>query len=235
MEYVIVNNLQDERKNLMEGKKSGLGFAFAKHNKENDTYETIMPISTCKDYLNDVVVSERLGEGIGQIYGFDYKPIKLFNDDHNFLVCKDIGVKDNSSLKVDNINSLINKIEDMLGIENKSKAFASNDDQILIYVSNQWCKEGYLISMFSLLARIGVRYNPDKDPIEFLQTKNVYDNESWMTGKNIPMLIDKIKEHGFFKQHHPNLGLPKIPSRSYHNHGADWVTSEIIHNRKFMA
>ena len=52
---------------LIEGVKSGVSYGFL-----NQKLETVMPISPCKDYLNDVCFLERYGGEI-EVYGLIYK------------------------------------------------------------------------------------------------------------------------------------------------------------------
>ena len=42
------------RSKLCEGRSYQMGFAFLKK-LDNNTFETVQPISPCKDYLNDVI------------------------------------------------------------------------------------------------------------------------------------------------------------------------------------
>jgi len=47
-----------KRNNLAEGRNFGMGFGFLKK-LSNTKYKTIMPISPCKDYINDVLYLAR--------------------------------------------------------------------------------------------------------------------------------------------------------------------------------
>ena len=67
------------REHLSEGRMKGVSFAVIK--KENDfLYNTTMPLSACKDYFNDYIFVENTGKPIGEVYGFDHKPIGIFKD-----------------------------------------------------------------------------------------------------------------------------------------------------------
>ena len=57
----IINN--QDRNILSEGRSNNMGFAFCKV-LNGDDYETIQPISPCKDYLNDVIFAENTDKPI---------------------------------------------------------------------------------------------------------------------------------------------------------------------------
>lgn len=73
---------------LNEGRTTGLSFAFAKkkEKKNNIIYKTIQGISTCKDYLNDVVAGENHKQNIPLVYGYAHKYQKLFEKGDPVLV-----------------------------------------------------------------------------------------------------------------------------------------------------
>ena len=67
-----------DRNVLIEGRSSGMGFAMLKKDKTN--YETVNPLSPCKDYLNEVVFTENTGYPT-KAHGLDYKEkLDIFKD-----------------------------------------------------------------------------------------------------------------------------------------------------------
>ena len=68
---------KQNRGKLNEGRNYQMGFAFCKK-VSNKVLETIQPISPCKDYLNDVVYSERTGKNVSA-YGLNTSKLGLFD------------------------------------------------------------------------------------------------------------------------------------------------------------
>src|SRR5665647_1670734 len=67
---------------LNEGRSVGLGYGFCK--REGDTFTTAMPITACKDYLNDQVYSEVTGIP-ARNYGFSSVRQDIFADGWGYL------------------------------------------------------------------------------------------------------------------------------------------------------
>lgn len=165
-----------EREVLNEGRSRGMGFAFLKKIKEEE-FETVQPVSPCKDYLNDVVYGEKLHVPVS-VCGLKYNPQKLFDKKSNFyLAAKVMKDKYNSTYdpkpeakKFDdnykNIQKLINWIEDKLGVKH-SKISKATDGHYLIEGDKYWRESTYLISLYTLLIRISIDFN-GKNPAKFL-------------------------------------------------------------------
>ena len=120
---------------LSEGRNHGMGFAFCKC--DGETVETIMPISPCKDYLNDVVYSERSGQD-SLNHGLKTTKLGLFEDKQSAYMVASIcgrGAKKpaayagmdgdiellNNNFK--NIEKAINWMEDRLKLEPTTGTF----------------------------------------------------------------------------------------------------------------
>ena len=66
-----------ERSKLCEGRNYGVGFTIL--NKKGSKFETYLPFTACRDYLNDFAYVESTKKEIGQIYGYDHKLLNCFD------------------------------------------------------------------------------------------------------------------------------------------------------------
>jgi hypothetical protein len=183
-----------DRKTLTEGRQHGLGFAFCK--KISDTeFETVQPISACKDYLNDVVFSEITGLDY-YAYGFSSKKEGIFDGTTSYLVMRVLPhkyivqgygapgyylEKDRLAESVTlasnivHIIELMNYVEDQLKVEGRTNIEQADGDKWLIYVPYWWCRSSVLISLYSLIVRMGLTYDGSMSPEVFLED---YDHKS---------------------------------------------------------
>ena len=67
-----------ERSKLNEGRDFGVGFTIL--NKKGSKFETYLPFTACRDYLNDFAYVESTKKEIGQIYGYDHKLLNCFDN-----------------------------------------------------------------------------------------------------------------------------------------------------------
>lgn len=199
----LINN--QNRKVLGEGKRSGIGFAFVK-NTEKDVFETVMPISPCKDYLNDVVFSEMTGKPCSA-YGFKYAKTDCFKKSRAYLVAKICHHLDGNKYKqydfelealknYHNLTKFLNIFEEKLGLKTLTQTTMLEDDTLLFSVPIYWCKSTWLISMYSLLIRVGRWYKEDEDPIDYLVAFKVMMDDKYLLDtafKNIKTVLEKKK------------------------------------------
>lgn len=213
---------KQDRSKLGEGRNYGVGFAFCRQLGES-TYETIMPISSCKDYLNDVVWSEARDKQITN-YGLTTKKLGLFDNTQfatmAFKVCGKGATnpqpyadmdKDIASYKANRceIEASMNLIELALGLDHPTRII-EQDGVYIATISLWWCKATYRISLWSLLIR-ALRHKSDKgDPIEYLATVNDedcnilnYGNEGALK-KLKRMMAGCIPEQDLFKLDYPH-------------------------------
>jgi len=166
-EMKIINN--QNRSVLHEGRNYGLGFAFLRK-IDDETFETIQPISPCKDYLNDVVYSEATGKPFSA-WGLNTSKQDIFDDGRAYMaisVCKMgkslsayLGYDDELELMAkngDNMAEFIHKIESKLGIS-KTKFTRVSDNLKLLDMDTQWVAATYLISLYALMLRVALHYN----------------------------------------------------------------------------
>ena len=153
-----------KRSELNEGRNYGVGFTIL--NKKGSKFETYLPFTACRDYLNDFAYVESTKKEIGKIYGYDHKILNCF-DNKNIVY---FGVKAlNYNNNNDNYNELnklqnilinnyknlqifLNRIEDELGIKIKTK-IELDEDVLIIKCSKFWVKSTPLISVYTLLIR----------------------------------------------------------------------------------
>ena len=171
---------------LNEGRNYGVGFAFAKRTDKN-TLETVDPISPCKDYLNDRVFTEATGEPF-QACGLKTTPQNIFDGELAYLVmavCKQgRNLVEYANYKRDyqalndnyaNAQKLINWFEDALKLKNKTKILKIKENSFVCVLPKFWAEMTYLISLYSLIIRMGIFYDGKALPFDFFTN---YSQES---------------------------------------------------------
>jgi hypothetical protein len=181
---------------LSEGRNKGMGFALCK--RDGDTYTTVQPVSPCKDYLNDVVYSERTGKPY-QAWGLKTKKEDIFSGDRGYMVIsicgegasrpRPYGEFESDKKRLNDglglIQGFINSIEKLLKIENLTVMTKIEDNLVMVDFPLFWSEGTYLISLFSLLLRIAIKYNKG-DPLEFMSKVN--DEDSYMAANALAKL-----------------------------------------------
>jgi len=69
-----------KRSKLGEGRNYGVGFTIL--NKIGSKFETYLPFTACRDYLNDFAYVESTKKEIGEIYGYNHKLLNCFDNNH---------------------------------------------------------------------------------------------------------------------------------------------------------
>ena len=67
-----------ERSKLCEGRNFGVGFTIL--NKKGSKFETYLPFTACRDYLNDFAYVESTKKEIGFIYGYNHELLNCFDN-----------------------------------------------------------------------------------------------------------------------------------------------------------
>lgn len=178
------------RRILCEGKSYQIGFAFLKKIKPG-LYETVHPISPCKDYLNDVVYSERTGKPC-VAYGLRYEKQDIFTNLSAYLafkICDHFGGgryegqdKDEKNLEDNylNLQKFLNIMEDKIGITHSIIRKTETPGLFIIKVPMFWAKSTPLISLYSFLIRIGQYFDPKKEAMEFFETFNLNEDSYYI-------------------------------------------------------
>lgn len=206
-------NSQD-RKKLSEGRDYGMGFAFCK--LAGDVLSAIMPISPCKDYLNDVVFTEATGKPFSA-YGLHTKKLDIFSNGCGYLafsICKQ-GRNEHKYEKYDrdvlalntnykSLQKFIHFFEKAFGIKQKTKIKKLADNLFVAIVPPFWLDGTYKISLYSLLLRAGAFYTGDKEPMVFIDAFN-FDNSDQMILNSCKPKIVKMMGGTIPKQDLANL------------------------------
>lgn len=220
----LINNFT--RKSLLEGRSFQMGFAFCRR-KDKLTFETVHPISPCKDYLNDVFVAETAQRGVDQ-YGLNYNPSEpILTGDRayiTFAICTYKNGdkypnfdKDSKNLtdNIGNIQKFINNFEKLLKIK-KLSIIKIVDEGFIIAFSPEWLKGGYAISLLSLLLRVGQWYDGEENVIEYL--KEFYQNsDDVYIVKSVLLKIETLIKNGMPQE--DATAYKALTSNQIHNGG----------------
>lgn len=189
---------EQKRSKLAEGRNYGVGSGFAKI--DGDNVITVMPITACKDFLNDFVYTENTNKPYKR-HGF-HTPYKLgvFNEEKKecylvFGVLK-LGVylgdyngydRDCKTLESNykNLEKFLNSFEEKFKLENRTEITKLEDNRFLAKVPLFWAKATYRISLYGLLLRVGISYTHG-DVMDFLN--NIDNNDIYAVKNVIPKI-----------------------------------------------
>lgn len=143
---------------LGEGRLSGIGSMFCKETGPNE-YTLLGGITICKDYLHDILAAEHLDAKV-DVYGFKYTKQEPFSGDFAYLAIAMLySNRGGPCSEIENWKELpkfLNYFEKSLGFDNLSNISATTDPLIyLLRVPIKWVETTYLISLLTLLVRIG--------------------------------------------------------------------------------
>lgn len=151
------------RSHLAEGRNYGIGFSILK--KIKSKFETYLPFTACRDYLNDFMYVEKYKKEIRTVYGYRHKLLncfrykKFFYLGVNSLDFKHGGswlLKNEAKLilinNYKNLELLINNFENMLSLKTKT-TITIDEDTLIFKVPIYWSKSAPLISIYTLLIR----------------------------------------------------------------------------------
>lgn len=152
-----------KRSVLGEGRDFGIGFSIL--NKIGNKFETYLPFTACRDYLNDFIFVEKFKTEIGKAYGYNHKVLNCFENKKIFYIGVNTLHKNNSgnwSLKEEatnllinnykNLESFLNKIENNLKFKSRT-VIEVDEDTLILKVPIYWSKSTPLISIYTLLIR----------------------------------------------------------------------------------
>lgn len=201
---------KQNRGKLSEGRNYGMGFAFCKREGNSMQFETVQPISPCKDYLNEPVYTEATGKA-SYAYGLSYSKQGIFEEQkYGYLAIKILPYhsggaypkqeehKQNLNKNYLNIQTLLRSFEEEFKIEGRTRIYKTTDSEtFLLYVPLKWKEGTYLISLYTLLVRIGQFYDGVSDHRDFVKNftafgedtylaKGAYEKMSKYFGKELP-------------------------------------------------
>lgn len=152
-----------KRSSLGEGRNFGVVFSIL--NKiNNNEYETYLPFTACRDYLNDFSFVEYTKKEIGGIHGYNHILLNCFKRKRVFYLgvnclhyngggiwnefeeCDKL-IKSNYK----NLQLFLNNIENKIGISNSS--IELDEETLIIKAPIYWTKNTALISIYTLLIR----------------------------------------------------------------------------------
>lgn len=192
-----------KRSTLVEGRNYGIGFSILK--KINDKFETYLPFTACRDYLNDFIFVEKFKTEIGRVYGYNHKVLNCFENKRYFYMGVNTLHRNNGenwNLKEEATNLLITNyknLESFLNQIEKSLKFKSrtiievDEDTLILRVPIYWSESIPLISVYTLLIRCYFNI-PDNFVINeenlnnhkpFIQADNYYIKSCGKYFKNI--------------------------------------------------
>lgn len=186
---------------LSEGRNQGIGFAMLKKLSLNN-YETVNPISPCKDYLNEVIFTENTGIPT-KAYGLVYdKPNDIFKGKKSYLVFMNQKQMSGNfsveyktfeaySKEIDenykNIELFINNFQIKLGGFLPCKIRQAEDKKYLVIFDTKWCQSTYSISLFTLLLRVAKSYKGE-DIIKFLTSLSAENIDKSLINTALPKI-----------------------------------------------
>lgn len=200
---------KSNKANLAQAHSSGFQFSLV-----SKTRKQLVPFVYCKDFMHDAYYA-RINKTKVSIYGFSVsKDINLSLDAGRFMIANSTNRSFHKCIP--SVVDFIHQIEDVIGIS-KSKFFEipavpkrfAAGGVFYIKTSNRWIHAPALISLYTLLIRIGTNHeigNSYKKTIEN-SIKNKY--KECMTGdfwilkdsiKTINEIISKDGDKKFFKE-----------------------------------
>lgn len=239
---MIIKNIHTRSK-LSEGRSHGLGFGFAKKIGKRE-FASVMPLSPCKDYLNDVVYTQNTKSKPKTIYGFEFTyEDNLFGKFYSYLMIKVEPYKSKEGYEnmeeeqdalENNYNSIckfINFLEEKFPFKARTKVltFDKESSICLLKIPSFWVKETYLISLYSAIVRAGLRFAQNDfkmNPLEFLENKKYKPNDIGIWSKALPRMK---KMFSLKKSEFPSLNYTVDTSIGIvHNYGIASPINKIL-------
>lgn len=225
---------------LIEGRASGMGFTFLKKVGKN-SYETVQPLSPCKDYLNEPVFTENTGipsKAHGLVYN---EKLNIFTDVF-YMAIKIVKTKEGiywyskyeNGFEVDiknlkdnykNIQNLLNFIENKIGIEIKTTIEEANDDYFLLTSSVEWSKSTPAISLYSLIIRCSLVYKGE-DVFEYFKNYNYHNEDKQFLEQAIKKLNIIIENKSLPEQ--PSFDEKSAKSGQWSPHNVGIISTNIV-------
>lgn len=204
----MIKEVKDRGK-LCEGRSSGMGFAMLQ--KSGRVFETVQPLSPCKDFLNEVIFTENTGIQ-SMAFGLHYKEkLGIFKDNVGYMAIKMLpstyaeaytyspSLEEDRKLLRKNYKltqKYLNMFEEAAGIEGRTSIVKKNDDYFLVRFPMAWCSSTVGISLLSLLIRVAMVYDGKQELLEFLEkySYNKADKELVLGAmQNIKKILDTKK------------------------------------------
>lgn len=220
-----------KRKSLNEGRDYGIGFSILKK-INNNNYETYLPFTACRDYLNDFSYVEYTKKEIGNIHGYNHKILNCFNYkkvfylgvktlDFNYNATWDKRIKAEEIL-LNNykfLQTFLNRIEDQLGLKIKT-SITVDEDTLIFKAPIYWTKTTALISVYTLMIRCFFNMTEEdlSLPVDvFFEKHSCFISEDQYMKKHCINFFNNIDKINFKKVDYSKLKI--IDKSSVHNFG----------------
>ena len=225
-----------KRSQLNEGRDFGVGFTIL--NKKGSKFETYLPFTACRDYLNDFAYVESTKKEIGEIYGYEHKLLNCFDNKNIVYFGVNTLHKNKGNGNYDKFDELqnilinnyihleifLNKIETDLNIKIKTR-IELDEDTLIIKCSKFWVKSTPLISVYTLLIRC--YFNTDLEGnsiVDILKNNKPFINADSMMKKPCIDFYEMYlnNKDKFINPNYNGYGLVKEGEPSLiHNFGID--------------
>ena len=139
----------------------------------------------CKEYLTDIMWAESTNTAIRTSYGLQWEPGLLPKTNEYHLALRD-GAKSVSACR-SGLQTFLNWIEAPAGIDLSTVEEDTTGTSLISSFSAAWTKKPYLISAYTQLLRLGMRYT-EGDPLLFLKTLR----HQSMDGYRLPVILPRL-------------------------------------------
>ena len=192
---------------LNEGRNYGMGFSIL--NKINNfEFDTLLPFSACKAYLNDIVYKTYYDNNMKLLaHGYNATEIKTFKNKKFFYFGLNMlhyksgknwnkfdEAKKELFTNYMNMVNVINKFEKLINGSNyKTSFYKKNDDVIILKVPMFWVRKTYRISMLALICRLffnATKLTTERGPLYLSKSHKPFISSDMYNTKS---LIDFIK------------------------------------------
>ena len=228
-----------KRSKLNEGRSFGIGFTIL--NKIKSNYETYLPFTACRDYLNDFSYVEHTKKEIGSVYGYNHKLLNCFNRKQYFyLGVNTLNFKSGtewtpkgeaSEILINNYVNLqlfINKIEDVLNLKNKT-SITVDEDVLIFKAPAYWNKTTALISVYTLIIRCFFNVDNesvnDEDVVNMIKKHKCFIDDDNFMKSPILRFYNNLNKVKFHKINYDELNIKT--SNSIHNFGIDGYVNKL--------
>lgn len=179
MTYTLIDNLP--RAVLGEGRQKGLGKAFCSH--KDGVLTTVMPITTCKEYDNEIIYAEHTGR-TGSAYGLTVTKQGLFEGtDYAYMVMSVLGQgprdpKPYAGMETDiaalnanhaHMQTMVRWFEDAFHAGAYTEITCIKDNMYAVRLPLFWTRTTYLTSLFGLVLRVGMYWDGAGDAYAFFK------------------------------------------------------------------
>jgi hypothetical protein len=163
---------------------TGLEYCFVTPTEDKNKFRQSHQFILCKDFLHDAVWA-MINKTSTEIYGFIFNSEKqTINLDKTILAIRD-NTKESRVIRKESTNTaiLLRKVERLMKFKRTTLLEANTGDPkvpaFILTSDKRWMHAAPLLSLYSLLIRIGVNYDRKTNPVEFILNigKGPYSND----------------------------------------------------------